>query len=279
MPFKSIVTFVHDAERDKDALLTAAAVADANEAHLTAVCLGLDRTNPGAYYAGTNAIMMQETLKLAQAEATAAEAAVDAMLAVWSCPSETVAITAQIGAVAPLIGDRAVLADLVVLPKPYGEGRDIVDVVITEASLFRTRVPALIVPQGHQGNVTPERVVIAWNESPEALAAVRGAMDLLRAANTVDIAIIDPPQHGADRSDPGGALAGMLSRHGVRADVSVLAKTMPRISDVLARHCEDRDAGLLVMGAYGHSRLREAIMGGATRNMLELADIPVLMAH
>ena len=279
MPFKTIVTFVHDAERDKDALLTAAAVADANEAHLTAVCLGLDRTNPGAYYAGANAIILQETLKAAQEAAAATEASVDAILNVWNCPSDTVAITAQIGAMAPVIGDRAVLSDLVVLPKPYGEGRDVEDVAITEAALFRTRVPLLIVPDGHQNNITPERVVIAWNESPEALAAVRGAMDILRAAETVDVAIIDPPQHGADRSDPGGALAEMLSRHGVRADVSVLAKTMPRISDVLARHCEDRNAGLLVMGAYGHSRLREAILGGATRNMMELSGIPMLMAH
>jgi nucleotide-binding universal stress UspA family protein len=59
----------------------------------------------------------------------------------------------------------------------------------------------------------------------------------------------------------------------------VLAKTMPRISDVLCRHVRDQDAELLVMGAYGHSRFRESIMGGATRNMLELAELPVFMAH
>ena len=279
MPFKSIVTFVHDFERDKDALLTAAAVADANIAHLTAICLGIDRTNPGAYYAGANAIALQESLKMAQADATEAERAVDTALDIWEFPSETMAITAQIGAIAPVIGDRAVLADLVVLPKPYGEGRGVEDVVITEAALFRTRVPLLVVPEGHQKNVAPKRVVIAWNESQEALAAVRGAMDFLTSAESVDIAIIDPPQHGADRSDPGGALAEMLSRHGVRGDVSVLAKTMPRISDVIDRHCADKNAEMLVMGAYGHSRFREAILGGATRNMLELARIPVLMAH
>lgn len=279
MPFKSIVTFVTDAEADKDATLTAAAVADAHQAHLTAVCLGLDRTNPGAYYAGANAIVLQESLKAAQDEAAATETAVDAALGVWTCPTDTVSVTAQIGAIAPLIGDHAVLADLIVLPKPYGDGRDVQNVVVTEAALFRTRVPVLIVPKGHQSNIAPKRVVIAWNESPEALAAIRGALEMLRAADTVDIAIIDPPQHGADRSDPGGALAEMLARHGVRADVSVLPKTMPRVSDVLARHCEDREAELLVMGAYGHSRLREAILGGATRNTLELARIPVLMAH
>ena len=93
------------------------------------------------------------------------------------------------------------------------------------------------------------------------------------------IAVIDPPQHGPERSDPGGMLCQMLVRHGVKAEVSVLARTLPRISDILARHVRDQNADLLVMGAYGHSRLREAILGGATRNMLEQTEIPVLMAH
>ena len=121
--------------------------------------------------------------------------------------------------------------------------------------------------------------MLAWSESIAALAAVRASLPFLTKADVVDIAIIDPPAHAADRSDPGGALAEMLSRHGVRGDVSVLAKTMPRISDVLCRHCEDKDADMLVMGAYGHSRFREAILGGATRNMLEVSEVPILMAH
>ena len=105
------------------------------------------------------------------------------------------------------------------------------------------------------------------------------ALPLLQAAHLVNIAVIDPPQHGPERSDPGGMLCQMLVRHGVKAEVSVLARSMPRISDVLNRHVRDMDADMLVMGAYGHSRFREAILGGATRNMLEMAEVPVLMAH
>jgi nucleotide-binding universal stress UspA family protein len=71
----------------------------------------------------------------------------------------------------------------------------------------------------------------------------------------------------------------MLARHGVRADISILAKTMPRVSDVLARHVRETEGDLIVMGGYGHSRFREAILGGATRDMLEIAEVPVLMAH
>ncbi len=121
--------------------------------------------------------------------------------------------------------------------------------------------------------------MIGWNESGEALNAVRAALPVLKAAESVHVVVIDPPVHGPYRSDPGGMLSQFLSRHGVRAEVDVLSKTLPRVSDVLKRHAADINADLIVMGAYGHSRFREAILGGATRYMLEQADLPVFMAH
>ena len=71
----------------------------------------------------------------------------------------------------------------------------------------------------------------------------------------------------------------MLSRHGIRAEVSILARTMPRISDVMMRFANEHDCELIVMGAYGHSRFRESILGGATRDLLERTEIPLLMSH
>jgi nucleotide-binding universal stress UspA family protein len=167
----------------------------------------------------------------------------------------------------------------VVLPRPYGPGKGIEAEATLEAALFEGQAPVLVLPGPEAPVKLPERVVIGWNQGREALVAVRRALPLLRKAKVVDIAVIDPPQHGPERSDPGGMLCQMLVRHGVKAEVSVLARSMPRVSDVLARHLRDQNADLLVMGAYGHSRFREAILGGATRNMLEQAEIPVLMAH
>jgi nucleotide-binding universal stress UspA family protein len=108
---------------------------------------------------------------------------------------------------------------------------------------------------------------------------VRAALPLLVGAEVVHVVVIDPPQHGPTRSDPGGMLSQFLSRHGVKAEIDVLTKTLPRVSDVLQRHVKDVNADMVVMGAYGHSRFREAILGGATRNMLEQATTTVLMAH
>jgi nucleotide-binding universal stress UspA family protein len=104
-------------------------------------------------------------------------------------------------------------------------------------------------------------------------------MPFLKRADMVQIVVVDPPTHGPERSDPGGLLCQFLVRHGVRAEVSVLARTLPRVSEVLARQALDVNADMLVMGAYGHSRFREAILGGATRDMLEKSEVPVFLAH
>lgn len=279
MTYRSIVTFVRDAVRDEGTLATAAGIVAANDGHLTAICLGIDPVQPGIYYTGANAVAIQQGLEEAQSEADATERATREVLRRHAISWEGTALAVQSGTLGHLAASRAQFADLVVLPKPYGEGRGQADVAILEAALFGTRAPVLVIPPGPGGPLKADRIMVGWNQSPEALAAVRAALPLLGRAQSVDIAIIDPPSHGPDRSDPGGLLAEMLARHGVRADISVLARTLPRISDVMCRHCADIDADLVVMGAYGHSRLREAILGGATRNMLEACEKPVLMAH
>ena len=278
MDYKTIVTFVRDFTTEKSALEAAAATAEARGGHLTVVCLGIDRTQPGAYYAGASAIALQQTLAEAQAEAQATESKVRDFLKLRQ-RCEVIAVTAQIGAVGATVADFTRFADLAVALKPYGDGRNVEDVAIVEGALFGYRTPVLVLPQGIDRAIAPSSVVIAWNESLESLTAVRAAMPFLAKASQVNIAIIDPPKHSSDRSDPGGNIAEMLARHGVRSDISILAKTMPRVSDVLARHARDIETDLIVMGGYGHSRFREAILGGATRNMLEIAEVPVLMAH
>ena len=122
-------------------------------------------------------------------------------------------------------------------------------------------------------------MLVAWNESVEALAAIHRALPILQAADNVRVTVIDPPAHGPERSDPGGLLSQMLARHGAKCEIDVLSRSMHRISDVINRHAADTGADLVVMGAYGHSRFREAILGGATRNMLEQSEVPVFLAH
>ncbi len=279
MAYKSLLTIVTGMDVLAATLDAAVELARREEAHLDVFCLGIDRTQPGYYYVGAMALIQVETLERAQEEARALADAVRAHLAAEDVRWGVEAAVAQFGGLSSLVGLRARFADLVILPRPYGEGRGIEAEAVLESALFDGQAPVLVLPPDGSLAGIGRRVVVAWNQSSEALSAVRRALPLLRAAEHVNVAIVDPPRHGPERSDPGGSLSQMLARHGVKAEVSILARTLPRISDVLVRHLADQGADLLVMGAYGHSRFAQSILGGTTRNLLEQAGVPVLLAR
>ena len=281
MAYKSLLTVTTAPEGVQGTVTAAAQIAQAMDAHLDALALGVDRTQIGYSYVGSGAVVIAAAMDRAEAEAREAEAALNAAVGAQTptLRSAVETVVTQLGALTEVVAARARYADLTVLPLPYGKGRGIEHEAITEAALFEGMSPVLIVPPGGMGTATPKRIVVAWNQSREALVAARRAMPFLKRAETVQIVVVDPPPHGPERSDPGGLLCQLLVRHGVKAEVTVLARTLPRVSEVLARQARDLDAGMLVMGAYGHSRFREAILGGATRNMLEAAELPVFLAH
>jgi len=279
MAYKSLLTILTDTKSADAALEQVTALAASQDGHAEALCLGVDRTQTGYYYAGANAMVLQETLQRAHAEAAEilayANNALERSGVRWSSEEGV----AQISDLGRHVAHRARFSDLVVLPRPYGPDRGTECEAVVEASLFEGHAPVLVVPDNAPPLKEPKTVIVAWNESVEAMQAIRKALPFMQAADNVRIAVIDPPKHGPERSDPGGLLSQMLARHGVRCEIDVLSKSMSRVSDILNRHVTDTSADMVVMGAYGHSRFREAILGGATRNMLENAEVPVFMAH
>jgi nucleotide-binding universal stress UspA family protein len=279
MTYNSLFTVLTDPALVDETLTHAIAVAEANDAHLDALCLGVDRSQTGYYYAGASAVVLQETISRAQEEAEEIDRLARARLDKASIRWGSEMGVAQLADIGRHVAARARFSDLVTLPQPYGAGRGAELEAVTESALFEGRTPVLVAPAGGAPAPKPRRILLGWNESSESLAAARAAMPLMRMADTVHVTVIDPPMHGPNRSDPGGLIAQYLSRHGVRTEIDVLSRSMPRVSDVLLRHVTDMDADMVVMGAYGHSRFREAIFGGATRYMLEQASVPVFMAH
>ena len=243
--------------------------------------MGVDTAQVGYAYVGASAGLMQ--IALEQVEQTARDIEFDVRAMLGREPSHldwaAAAAVTQLGALTDLVASRARFADLVILPKPYGAGMGQKAEAVIEAALFEGQAPVLVLPDTGLGKLPIEHVVVAWNQSREAMAATRRALPFLIAAASVNIAVIDPPSHGDERAEPGAALCQLLVRHGVNARVTILPRNQPRTSDVLNQYVQDQHAGLLVMGAYGHSRFREAVMGGATRSMLEQMTVPVLMAH
>ncbi|WP_411837644.1 universal stress protein [Paracoccus sp. ME4] len=279
MAYKTILTVLsHPAQIAH--LDGAAALAASEDAHLDILCLGVDFSQAGYFFPGGTPYGWQEAIATATQDARDLEAQVRTHMGAmhdlrWSCEA---AVTQTLG-IAALVGLRARFSDLTVLASPYAEGQPAAAQEVLEAALFQGGCPTLILPPDRTPALPPQRVLLAWNQSAEALAATRRALPLLRAARMVEIACIDPRQDGPERSDPGGALAQMLTRHGVAVQIAVLARRQPRISDEINRRAVEIDADMVVMGAYGHSRLREAILGGATRNMLEQARLPVFLAR
>ncbi|MDG1739469.1 MAG: universal stress protein [Paracoccaceae bacterium] len=279
MAYKSLLCVISDWDHCQPALAQSVSLAKSEDAHLEVLCLGVDLTQVTSYYAGANAVILQETISRAMIYADNLKEQVQGMLKHETVRWSTFTSVAALADLGRHIAARSRFSDLVVLPHPYGDDVGPEHEPVTEAALFEGRAPVLVVPNKGEPSLGPQRVVIGWNESAEAMAAVRASLPALKRASWVNITVIDPPVHGPNRADPGGMLSQYLARHGVTAEITVLSKTLPRVSDVLIRHVIDCQADLIVMGAYGHSRLREAIFGGATRDMLEEAKAPLFLAH
>ena len=279
MDYKTILTVLTE-ESQMAQLDAAITLTRQNDGHLDVFCLGVDRSQLGYYYAGASAYVFQESIDTAMDSAQSLEQAIRDRLGRegdlrWSVESAV----AQSGGLNALIAMRARFSDVMVQTHPYGDDAPADAEPVTEAALFEGGCPVLVLPGGTMPEWPPKRVLVAWNQSSEAMAAVRSALPILTGADMVEITAIDPKSQGPDRTDPGGALGQMLVRHGVNTEIAVISSAGLPVSEALNRRAMDIDADLIVMGAYGHSRFRQAILGGATRNMLEKAKIPVLMSR
>lgn len=278
MAYKTVFTALTQPQDPARPLEYASELARTFDAHLDVMCLGVDRSHANYFEAGANAIILQEAIERARAQAQDIETHVREKLGdndIRWANTRAVAAATDVGTP---VARLARFSDIAIAPLPYAEGRSTQDVLLVESLLLHAGCPTLCLPEGAPTD-TPRSIVIGWNESGEALRAVRAAMPFIQAANEIHITVVDPPNHGPDRSDPGGALAVMLSRYGVHADIQVMPKTGGRVGDTILRHVTDLDGDMIVMGGYGHSRFREAILGGATRHMLEHSNVPVLLAH
>ncbi len=279
MYYKSIATVLHNPTAHHETLELAISAARKWDAHLHIVCIGVDRTEPGFYYAGAHAIAIQSNLEFAQDQASELEQSVRNRLSSEDIAWDVEAVTTLATGLEPYVADHLRFFDLVILPLPLATTADRIDELIFDGCIFGADRPVLAVPNGFKGSCEFKRVLMAWNDGLEALAACREALPLITTARECDISIIDPPVHGPERSDPGGRLAQFLARWGARAEINVLARTHSTLADQLSSRAVETGADVIVMGAYGHSRLREAVLGGVTRDMLQRASLPVFMAH
>lgn len=279
MAYRNLLTVIPDGAALSLQLDASVRLARQLDAHLHVLTVGIDDVQVGYYFAGADAVLQQTSMAMARDKADALLADVKARLDPEDIRWTAEVGVAQIGMVSDLVATAAMFSDLAIQALPYGaHGSEGAEAAV-EAALFAGRTPVLLVPDAGLPTDFPRHAVIGWNSGLEAMAAVRGGLPMLQLAGTASIAMVAPPERGPNQAAPGERLATMLSRHGVKADIALLAKTHPRIADVLAGHVRDQEADLMVTGAYSHSRFRESILGGATRELLAKSTVPLLMAH
>lgn len=148
---------------------------------------------------------------------------------------------------------------------------------LSEAVVLNSGRPVLVIPYIGAGDTIGQRVLIAWNGSREAVRALHDAMPLLVRAQRVSVLAVNPP--GAGEAIPGADISLHLARHGVNAEAQRVEAHDIAVGDMLLSRAAEQSADLMVMGAYGRSRFRELVLGGATRHILHHMTVPVLMAH
>ena len=168
-------------------------------------------------------------------------------------------------------------ADLAVLSQDAGE--QAVPRGLPQYLALHGPRPVLVVPPSYAGESLSDSVVVGWDGSVQAIRAIQAALPLLAQSGRVRLVVVNPDREsGLHGDEPGADMALYLARHGVKVEV-VNERTQAAAGDALVEIARTEGAGLLVAGAFGHSRYREILLGGVTRVLLEHAPVPVLMAH
>ena len=278
MAFKTLLAVTGPDLGDGD-LKLAIALCEEIEAHLAVLVVALAAPPPIGEYA---AVVSDAWLQERQADMDMLQkrtAVVAALLASSPVSSDVSSEYPEEAGADDVIGRRARYADVTLLG-PELLSRGILKSKAIEGALFSSGKPLLLVPEGSAPTLKPKRIMVAWDSRIEASNAVARSLDLLSAADNVHLVLVDPLEGETGQgAEPGADLATYLARFGVKVTVDRVPSQGRTAAATLRQHAIDISADLLVMGAYGHSRLRERIFGGVTRSMIDEPPLPILMAR
>lgn len=171
-------------------------------------------------------------------------------------------------------------ADLVITGQTEDGDLDWLEAAVSDRVALESGRPVLVIPYIGAGATIGERVYVAWNGSREAVRAVNDALPFLERAKFVKVIAVSPKKSGNGHGEiPCADVCLHLTRHGVNAEAYQVEAGDLDVGDMLLSRAADDAADMIVMGAYGHSRFREFVLGGATRHLLHHMTVPVLMSH
>ena len=276
VPYRDLLVHLDAGPDAQDRLGLALSLAHSFEAHLTALCLVGEPFVPLIE-------LPPEALYRARLEAEA-----DGVLAsavAWAARDGVVLATRRETAALDRLPDRLAqqvrYADLAILGQADPDDPTGTSARLVEAAFLAGGRPVLVVPHaGRPTGLPAQRILAAWDGSREATRALHDALPLLERAARVVLVVVDPDRLRDKVGEVAGAdIVAHLARHGIAVELSTPASGGLTTGEVLLAKAADEAAELLVMGGYGHARLRELVLGGTTRYVLKHMRVPVLLSH
>jgi nucleotide-binding universal stress UspA family protein len=255
----------------------AISAAEAFGAHVLGIAVSYEPVIPGTVMGGIPPEIIESQRSESNKKASTAVSRFEQAVKRTGVSGETRTISASISGAADQIGRIGRRFDLVVVGQPERQ-KSLPDEVVDEGVLFESGRPVIFVPYIQKGGMKLDRIMVCWDGSRAAARAVADAMPFLKKAKQVEVVIV-ADKAGKKDEVPGADLGQHLARHGLKVDVKRITSPDIDVPSTILSYAADSSADMIVMGGYGHSRLREFILGGATRGLLEAMTVPVLMSH
>lgn len=277
MPFKDILVHVDDLEPSAARLRSAINLAESLEARLTGLYIIQKPYLPSYAEAQISAEILKDQAEKAKQRAEEAGEKFKQATARKGLQSEW---RVEEGDAAEILSEQARYHDLAVVGQGHPDSYIFIgDSELPDRMIMTSGRPALVIPYVGEYATIGKHVMIAWDSGQMAARAVHDALPLLPAAKDVTVMVVNPKNGKGGTGDiPGADISVHLAHHGVKVETNYV-KTDMATGDMLLSRAADKGVDLIVMGAYGHARWAELILGGVTDHMLKHMTVPVLMSH
>ena len=255
----------------------AVSVAETFDAHLAGVAFIFDPIIP---VSGTGYVPPEVIDTQVADNQSASKDAIDRFSAAASSAgvsAEPVSLNASAAGSGDKFARMARRFDLAIVGQCDPEANSIEE-IIAENTLFESGRPMIVVPYIQKGPLKLDLVMVCWDGSRPAARAIADAMPFLEKAKRVELVIVTNDSGKKDEIE-GADMGQHLARHGLNVEVKRIDSAGIDVADALLSHAADNGADFIVMGGYGHSRLREFILGGVTQSMLRSLTVPALLSH
>lgn len=255
----------------------AVSVADLFGAHVMGIAFAYEPIIPGSVMGGIPPEFIETQRSESEKSARAATARFEATAKRAGVSFESRILNASVAGAADQLGRLGRRFDVTVVGQPRRNNAG-PDEVIDEGVLFDSGRPVIFVPFIQKAGLKLDHALVCWDGSRAATRAMADAMPFLEKTKSVEVVIVGSRPPKSDEV-PGADIGEHLARHGIKVEVKRITSPDVDVASTILSYAADANSDLIVMGGYGHSRLREFVLGGVTRGLLESMTAPTLMSH